>query len=194
MGRKPRFGAGYEIINAQRLFEKSVLEEKADFRFVALAIGASPAAPPDWAILECISLRRAVARSAARGNRNDVADILDELVAHFDLEQRNFEAAFTGQIDWASFPKPNLNGAIKKVLARLGIRRTERERSDPDSFKDIILAWNWEQQNDAAPASYFRLEGWKTTSRIDRVMKALVGDELGYPADIETLAWLAKKL
>ena len=168
MGRNKRYGGGYSVQNAEEMFRQSAggagQGGERDYRYVALAIGNSPANPPNWAILECIELRQSEERKAARGHPDKVSAVLDDLVRFFDLMQREFEAAaILADAEAPKYKPPSIRSAIIHVLELGG-------DANDDRFRDIREAWNWEQKHDLAPNSYFGLDGFNTTSRIDRVL------------------------
>jgi hypothetical protein len=190
-GRKRRFPLGYTLEHARQLFEQSVAERKPDFRYVALAIGATPAAPPDWAIWACIEARRDEEGKSARGHDETVSVILDELVRFFDQSQRNFYQRNDASGD---YKPPSLRSAIRTVLKAQGSRCEDAGRADGDWYVDITRAWNEEQKHDRAANSTWELEKLQTTTRIDRILTQEVARELGDPEDLHTWAWIAKRI
>lgn len=191
MGRKARHGGGYTVRHAEELFKQSVADGKPDYRYVALAIGSAPASPPPWAMWACVELRQQEERIAARGIDSEIADILDLLVRFFDEKQQEFERDHPDARE--TYSPPSLRSAILHVLAACGRRGGRSAGANDDWFRDIRNAWTWEQENDLVPSSFWQLEGFHTTSRIDRVMTQSVAAELGDPHDVQLWAWITKK-
>ncbi len=205
VGRKPRRSGNYTIKRAEHLFAQSVADGRPDYKYVALAIGAVPGSPPDWAIWACVELRLDEERKAARGNDDDIPAILDDLVRHYDREQRKFEHQSTGGLDTLdTYQPPSLRSAIRHVLKTKGLRTGRESENSDDWIRDIREAWDWEQENDLAPSSLMKLEGFKTregqergglktTSRVHRVLMQSMAAELGDPEDSATWAWITKR-
>lgn len=204
-GRKSRYGAGYAIEHAERLFRQSVDEKRPDYKFVALAIGAAPASPPSWAIFECIQLRQREERNAGRGHEQNVSDILDDVVRFYDRAQRNFEDQCrntSATLD--DYSPPSLAKAIRQVLAEREERQDIACKVDGDWFRDVRNAWNLEQKNDLAPSAIMHLDEGKaakkrggflkTTHRIARVLQQSMAQEIGHPEDLATWAWTTKRI
>jgi hypothetical protein len=191
VGAKQRLPFGYIVEQAEQLFAQSVASGKPDYKYVALAIGASPAAPPDWAVGACIELRRAEEQKSSRGICNDVSDILDEMVRHFDRTERAFYESGERK---GGYSPPSLRSTIRQATTALGQRKGDVNRADDDWCRDIIRAWNEEQKHDRAPHSAWELEGFVTTARIDRVLTQAVAKELGDPEDTATWAWMTKRV
>jgi hypothetical protein len=204
MGRRKRHGGSFTVANAEQLFQQSLAEGKPDYQFVALAIGACPAAPPSWAVWACIELRQQHERLPARGNVAEMSDILDELVRFFDRAGRNGERLNgDGQNLTTNYSPPSLRSAIIEVLKDSGIRQHRADTANDDWFRDIREAWEWEQANELVPSSFMELaEGdvidadkrLKTTSRIHRVLMQDVAAEVGDPQDVHVWAWIAKRM
>lgn len=211
MGRKKRYGAGYEIQHAERLFLQSVAEGEPEYRYVALAIGSTPGSPPPWAMFACIELRQSEELKAARGNLTDIPFILDELVRFYDHKQRDFESKPEYvTVDLDSYSPPSLRSAILHVLEANGLRGAEVGSADDNWIRDIREAWEWEQKHDTPlnpdPVSGMFLAGThksedgedvpiiKTTSRIERVLLQTIAKENGDPEDVHYWAWLAKQM
>lgn len=202
MGRNKRYGAGYSVQNAEEMFNQSVKDAgpggEGDYRYVALAIGGSPANPPNWAILECVALRQAEERKAARGHPDKVSAVLDDLIRFFDQKQREFEFdqkkkreteenAQPSRAEATIYQPPSLRSAIIDVLKLDG-------GANDDDFRVIREAWNWEQDNDPAPSGLFSLDGFTTTSRIERVLFQSAAIAYEGPEDLEYAAWIYKKM
>ena len=195
MGRKKRFGGAYTIQHAEELFEKSKADGHPDYKYVALAIGSSPAAPPSWALWACIELRQQKEDEAGRGNDNDIPVILNQIVRFYDREQRAFEENANKQNGLThSYVTASLRSAILSVLKNERLRKGMVSSANDDWFRDIREAWQWEQDNDCITSSYWQLEGWKTTSRIDRVLTQDAAAELGDPNDLAGWAWITQRL
>ena len=195
MGRKKQVGAGYNIYRAEELFRQSEADGKPDYKYVALAIGAAPAAPPSWAVLACIELRQEEEGQAARGHPTKVSAVLDDLVRFFDQKQREFErqSQDSPEIRLAYSP-PSFRSALRQVLASDEGWKHEIDGANDDWQKPFRNAWRWEQENDLAPSSFWQLDGFNTTSRIDRVMTQSVAAELGDPEDMHVWAWTTKRI
>lgn len=187
MGR-PKLISGYaEIANAERMFRQSVKNRKPDFRYVALAIGASPLKPPRWAVWECIMEHdRTAGRPAS--NVGKLGELLDEVVrvyarVQFQNEDKGRDRAIA---------RPSLRAAI--IQARAFLERGGASSSDAndDWMKTATRAWNTEQETVAE--SYFHLDGWNTTSRINRVIEGMIGRENGYPTDLQTAFWMLEEI
>lgn len=201
MGRPKRQSGSTIIAQAEMLFVRSVEAGKPDFRYVALAIGATPQSPPDWAMLACIELRRDTDGQPGRGNSSDIEGILDGIVRFYDrCEQEHEQRVRQGSSAPSSYRPPSLRSAIRSVAAG---KRDDHANGNDDWCRDIRCAWEHEQEFDLAPHSLFQFEQdnipknkrWlHTTARIDRVMREAVADELDHPLDVETWAWVTKKL
>ena len=204
MGRPTRRSGGRTIQDAEDLFRQSVENGKADYSYVALAIGAAPQAPPAWAVLACIELRQEREKQSARGNANDIEGILNDIVRYYDREQRAFEQTLQGSLNALdAYRAPPLRAAILHVLKANGHRNEKYGGASDDWFRDIRKAWDWEQKHDLAPSSFMELDEGdiddkkkklKTTTRIDRVLMQSIATELGNPADVQTWAWITKTL
>lgn len=199
MGRPKRMSGHNEIANAQKLFERSQADGKPDYRYVALAIGASPGAPPDWAMLACIELRSTTEHRAARGIANDIEFVLDEVVRLFDLQEQQFEQANEhkdGKIPWGDYKPPSLRAAILFVLEEQELRRDRAIAGNDDWFDDIREAWDWEQTHDrlSIDGLNLSLRTFYPTHRIDRVMNAAVAEECHNPVDTDKWAWITQRL
>ncbi|MDT0576494.1 hypothetical protein RM533_09870 [Croceicoccus sp. F390] len=208
MGRNERYGAGYEIQNAEKLFLQSVTDNAPDYKYVALAIGVRPARPPAWAMLACIELRQREEVTAARGSLTDVPFILDELIRFYLRKQREFEnrPEYVSD-DLDNYSLPPLRSAILHVLQENGLRGAEGGTADDNWHRDIRNAWDWEQERDfivdADPACEMRLDGFlkskgkrvpiKTTSRIQRVLMQAMAQENDDPVDLHYWAWITKQ-
>lgn len=206
-GPKPKYGGTYAIQNSRQLFEQSCAEGSPEYKYVALAIGSSPGAPPDWAMWACIEARQVEERSAARGIDPDIPAILDEIVRFYDRKQREFElGAKDALVQLDSYIVPSIREAIRDVLKRMGLRQKRDSRANDDWFRDIRNAWDWEQENDPSPdaSDWTRLQGLmkkrdgtqvpiKATARIHRVLMETMARENGDPEDVDTWAWITKR-
>lgn len=209
-GPKPKYGGTYTIKHARQLFEQSCADGCADYRYVAIAIGSTPGAPPDWAIWACIEARRDAERSAARGNDTDIPSILDDIVRFYDRKQREFEHNNKETPDaLENYVVPPLQEAIQTVLKDAQLRRNRDTKGNGDWFRDIRNAWDWEQENDPSPdaTGWMALQGLmkkgkgkgklepiKGTARIYRVLMETMAHENGDPEDVNTWAWVAKRV
>lgn len=206
-GRKPGLSGSYVINRAEDLFDQSCAEGKPDFHYVALAIGANPASPPDWAMLACIEAHDAKVRNAAAGIDNDIPIVLDGIVRYYLEKQREFEIENDYEYEaLEGYVVPPLNQAITTVLKQMGLRQSRASKGETDWFKDIRRAWEWEQKNDPAPFSkhLFTLDGKMkrrggrlvpiaATSRIDNVISETLAEENGDPPQTRKWAWLVKR-
>jgi hypothetical protein len=194
VGRRERFGGSYTIHHAEELFWQSVAAGSPDYTFVALAIGASPAAPPSWAVWACIDARQNTERQTARGPDKITPPILDELVRHLARRQWSFESRDRSDAEPdAEYRPPSFRSAVIEVAEADPNWRDKVSGADSDWYKPIVRAWNWEQQNDLARSTFWTLEGFKTTARIDRVMTQTVAAEVGDPDDVDVWTWVAKR-
>lgn len=194
MGRKKQYGPGYDIHHAEELFEQSVERKKPDYRYVALAIGKSPVAPPDWAILACIQARQEEERKAASLTPDLVSPVLDDLVRFFAKEQWDFE----DRMKKSKKPLPVFTPTPLRKALRLVLSGKERWKDHINGANDdwqapFREAWRREQENDVLQSHFFQLDGFKTTSRIERVLCQLLGQEYDGPEDLEYTAWIAKR-
>ncbi len=204
MGRPKRHSGGHSIHHAEEMFRQSVANRNPDYSYVALAIGAAPQAPPSWAVLACIELRQQRERQPARGNAAEIEGILDDMVRFYDRDRRAFELTCTESphaLD--GYRAPALRSAILQVLKANGQRSEQSTSASDDWFRDIRKAWEWEQEHDLAPSSFMELdEGGigkdrkllKTTTRIDRVLMQSIAAEMGDPVDVQTWAWITKRM
>lgn len=195
MGRKKQYGPGYDIHHAEALFEQSVNKSTPDYRYVALAIGKSPAAPPDWAILACIQARREEERKAASLTPKLVSPVLDDLVRFFAREQWEFEDRMMNSAE----PLPEFSPTPFRKALRLVLSGRDRWKDYINSADDnwqapFREAWRREQRLDILQSHYFRLDGFKTTSRFERVLCQLVAQEYDGPEDLEFAAWITKRI
>jgi hypothetical protein len=197
MGRPIRHSGGYKIQNAETLFRQSVEAGKPDFSYIALAIGTSPGSPPPWAILQCIELRSAMQMSTARGHPN-VSGILDDIIRLLDRLQHNWWMQTGGDGSKTMRPKykrPSLRSVIINVAKEHSAWRDFVGSADNDWMKPIREAWDWEQKYDlASDVGGELLDGFATTSRIERVVMENVAAENGDPADMAKWAWTAKMM
>ncbi|MFD2783205.1 hypothetical protein ACFS32_21635 [Novosphingobium pokkalii] len=154
--------------------------------------------------MECIALRRQHELVPARGNLNDIPDILDDIVRYYDQKQRDFEASDPeGYRALGRYRAPSLRSAILDVLRVTGRRRELANSANDDWFRDIREAWEWEQLHDLVPGSFMELDEGditederklKTTSRIERVLMQRLAAENGDPEDTATWAWVTSEL
>jgi hypothetical protein len=193
-GRPLKFGGGYNIQHAHELFRASEAQGNPDYTSVALAIGASPANPPPWAILACIEAIQAAEQSAARGRARDMPPILDDLVRYFAYRQWEFERSDQAPGEqWNDYRPHSFRSAVIAVARKNPKWSREVNEGNDDWFKPIRRAWDWEQEHDQLASSVWRLDGFKTTWRIDRVMRETVAAEEGDPIDLQQWVWLAKR-
>lgn len=191
-GPKLKHGGSFYIANAERLFF-----ETNDFRYVALAIGANPVRPPDWAIEACIAERMATERTtsmtsfAKKGPR-----ILDLAIALMAKHEDDFFLAGR-DIDESQYEEKPLATALREALLAI----------DPNpadivgAVKNLENAWKREQREellDETLPSVQRLREIPTTARIHRVLTAMEewNSAPGSPlsADPELLVWDAMRL
>ena len=190
MGRKRLVSGPHEVANAERLFRASEERGQRDFRFVAMAIGAEPYRPPNWAIWECIAEKDRAGRRAASG-LDEVGEILDEVARYFarDHFRRDDEPGYR------MARHPSLQKAIRVACATLEKRTKDvngPKRAETTWMKDIERAWKREQQEDVVD-SYYRLLDWKITRRIDDVIEGLLAEEYGYKTDLQRHLWMARQ-
>lgn len=188
MTRRPKHSGQHDIDHARENFEASVKAGRPDYRFVALAIGAAPVAPPEWAMLACIAEKeREEKRSAAVAGGDSIDAVLDELIRFYDREQQRRTSA--GHLNTA---KPtSLRAALMAVYELLG-EVSSTGYADDGWLRTARRAWEREQKEDRRE-SYFVLAGWNITGRIERVLMALQGPEFGYPSDPVKELWLQEE-
>jgi len=166
---------------------------------VALAIGDRPHAPPRWAVQACVDLRNrerlAASRSNTRFQDQQVGEVLDRIVAHYLEAEYEFEARTGLRVGRepegaTSYKPPSLSKAIRAASAHL----IDVDNASDDDLRIIRNAWNDEQDGQRLPTSYFLLEGWHVTRRIDRVIHELESPRYGWPADPSYALWLANRV
>lgn len=207
MGRRPRVGGGYEVERAKELFDLSVQQGKPDYRYIAIAIGASPTMPPPWAVFACIDARVAAERGVARGNDAQMDNILDQIVRVYDAAERDFENDHWGSSDaWDSYRPPSLRAAILTALEQIGLRQKHMADANDDWFRDIREAWDWEQREMVVPENTLKQLAMmhleppkddhdpKTTWRVSRVLQETMAAEMEHPTDPQVWAWVATRL
>jgi hypothetical protein len=175
-----------EIDNAKALFEQSVERGRPDYRLVALAIGAAPLRPPSWAIEACILAKETTERIPAAGTVPDeVGEVLDQIIRYYAGWQQDRPRDPPG----SEHVPPSLREAIIASCRTLGLRTKQLDGAGNDDWmRDVRRAWDWEQVNDGRD-SYLVLDGFNTTGRIDRVLTALYGAEMGMPSDPIKALW-----
>ena len=170
-----------QIAKAETLFA-----ETGDFRYVALAIGAAPIAPPFWAMWECVAEHHRTERRA-KSHLSEVDLILDEMARQIAKEH----FARMDGINSNEAPFPSLAEFIRRSCRITGLRTDKLEHTADDNWtRDIRRAWDYEQRT---PLKFdaWNLPQTKMTERIDRIVTEMVGAELGLPtAPIRDL-WLA---
>jgi len=186
MARGSKKSGQSEIDNAKELFEQSVERGRPDYRFVALAIGAASIRPPLWAIEACILERETTERMPAAGTvADEVGEVLDQMVRYLAVLQQDRPRDPPG----SEHVPPSLREAIIASCRTLGLRTKQLDASGNDDWmRDVRRAWDWEQVNDGR-AGYLVLDGFNTTGRIDRVLTALYGAEMGMPSDPIKALW-----
>lgn len=188
---RPKLTSGpHQVANAELLFRQSVARGKADFRYVALAIGAEPFQPPRWAVWECILEKDRVARRAPSGTK-DVSVIMDEVVRFFAREQ----ALREDHPERRTKRLPSLQQAVRSACDALGVRArgVEGPKADTSWMKDVERAWKREQDEDVVE-SHHRLLHFKTTKRISDIVEGLVAQECGHPPDLQQYLWMAREI
>lgn len=187
MGRKKLMSGATKIANAEQLFEASVRNGKADFRYVVLAIGSSPTKPPSWAIWQCLEERRREETRAAAG-LTDIDRILDETVLVFFRQQQTSGDALHKR-------GLSLRAAIIRACSLLGERTSpsDGKQGDDSWFRDVREAWLHEQANDPSQSA-FQLDGWNMTARIDRVIMRACSVEYDGIADPAKAAWIIEEV
>lgn len=186
MARGSKKSGQSEIDNAQVLFRQSVERGRPDYRFVALAIGAASIRPPSWAIKACILEREKTERMPAAGTvADEVGEVLDQMIRYFASWQQDRPRTSPG----SEHVPPSLREAIIGSCRTLGLRTKQFDGSGNDDWmRDVRRAWDWEQLNDGCDG-YLVLDGFNTTGRIDRVLTALYGEEVGMPSDPIKAVW-----
>lgn len=189
MGRKKLRSGGEEISNAKVLFDASRAKGHADFRYVALAIGASPAAPPLWALMECFMecLRtEKLAGSEASLEQGTVDLVIEEMARQLAL------AHFAPELSPEISPDSKLSKTelVHRACRALGVNLEHLDyRADTDWMRSILRAWDREQLA-PLPYDYWEFPGFKLTHRIDRVTTAIVGKLEGLPTSPEKALWV----
>lgn len=184
MPRTRKVSGQNSIDHARELFERSVKVGRPDYRYVVLAIGAAPIAPPRWAILACIAAKeREELLPPSFVNAGQIGLILDELVRFYDREQQHRRA----QPHLDSKPS-SLRSALIAVCGQLGID-PGKAGADDSWLRSARRAWEREQNQDRRQ-SHLELDGWCVTGRIERVLLAIQGPEFGYPSDPIKELWL----
>jgi hypothetical protein len=143
-----------------------------------------------WA---CVEARQDSERKTANGPDKKTPPVLDELVRFFARAQWAYERSDQCSRD-AEYRPPSFRSAVIEVARADPFWREKVGDADPDWYKPITRAWRWEQKHDPAPSSFWNLEGFVTTARIDRVMTQMVGAEEGDPEDVAVWAWVSKRI
>lgn len=165
MPKTRRKGGALQIKEAASLFYQT-----RDYRYVALAIGASINDPPKWALIECWRLKKMEEREPALAsslpNAHGVLDRAVELI--IEHEDAHFDKVRSG-----AFKRLPLETALKRALLELA-----PGRDDPTTVDLLKKAWkreateelmDWEErEGDERGGAH--LKGYKTTVRIDRVI------------------------
>jgi hypothetical protein len=196
MGRPKRHSGGYAIQHAEELFRQSVEAGKPDYNYVALAIGSFPGSPPLWAVMECIEHRCDVEMRVARGQAN-VSAVLDDVIRLLDRLQHKFwlQTGGDGPSDRPKYNPPSLRSTIIQVVKNHEKWTACIDSANDDWMKPIREAWDWEQKHDLSrEVEGELLDGFETTSRINRVVMQSVAAERGDPEDIAKWAWVAKAM
>lgn len=181
MGNKALKSGAEQITNAEALFD-----ETGDFRYVALAIGAAPIAPPFWAMWECVAEHHRT-ELIAKSNYPELDIILDELARQ--IAKEHFARMDGRKPDERPFP--SLAEFTRRSCRATGLRTDKLDQNANDDWaRDIRRAWDHEQK---LPAAYdpWELPNCKMTDRIDRVVTEMVGAELRMPTNPIKDVWLA---
>lgn len=187
MGRPKIPSGGSEIVGVKELFDKSVGEGTPDFRYLALAIGSSPAEPPTWAMLECrFEFERT--RRRASSDTDHLHKMLDEIAWAYVEELARREDSKCDR----DYPPPSFNEMVRR--AYWASEKTNLPRaSENDAYRIYSRKWNDEQEN-AVIKSCHVLFDWKITPRIAAVMDRFVGKEMGMSENPGMEAYLIQQL
>lgn len=172
MGRPKVPSGGSEIVGVKELFDKSVEKGRPDFRYLALAIGSSPAKPPTWAMLECrFEFERT--RRQASSETDHLHKMLDEIAWAYVEELARREDSKRDRDD----PPPPFKEMVRRAYWA-SEKTTLPRASENDAYRIYSRKWNDEQEN-AIIESWHFLFDWKITPRIAAVMDRFVGEEMG---------------
>lgn len=198
-GPKPKHGGNFYIVNAERLFS-----ETNDFRYVALAIGAHPVRPPQWAIEACIAERLVTERSTLMASQlKNASRILDLAVALMAKHEDEYFLPGTyfedeqSRVEWYRFNEHRYKAKPLVTSFREALLSIEpHERNIDAAIRNLRNAWEREQREeklDEALPSVLRLRKIPTTSRINRVLMTMEGwnsaPDSPFSTDPELLVW-----
>lgn len=194
MGNTRKMSGGEEIANAKELFDKGVSNGKPDFRYVALAIGATPASPPRWAMLECLleyeqTLRLTSSRVTTDRPENDPHKMMDAIALAYLKEHVRQES-----INRTRRTKPHLREMIRKGYEALALKPWPYG-SDGDSYKQWERKWEGEQKNARIEGGYeYELFDLYMTPRIEEIITAFTGREMNLPEKPDRAAFAVQQM
>ncbi len=185
-GRKKLLDGSEVIRRAEELFQASVEVGKPDFNYVAMAIGASPLYPPDWAIFACINLKM-------RTEMNPPIATQLQTPSGVNVTGKVLDDAIRTLVDFGETTKGR-NEAIREAM-----KQNELKVSDAE-IENLRHAWDREiAQSTAVWAKSEHIQDiehpFKATRRVARVLRQLAAEqgdaELGQE-DQQAAIWLAK--